>query len=171
MANATSRSNGKFDVDRPAIPAEYGASKATEFVDWSHIEERLASDRVYWIATAGPDGRPSVRPIDGLFLDGVIYVGGSPETRWVRELAANPHCAIHLDGIGDVIIVEGEAEVVAGMGDELAMRLAAASNAKFPEYRMKADFYKQNGAIAVRLRSVVTWTDISKDPTRFRFGS
>lgn len=171
MANAISRSNDEPRIDRPAIPAEYGASKATEFVDWSHIEDRLGGDRVYWIVTAGSDGRPSVRPIDGLYLDGVIYVGGSPETRWVRELADNPHCAIHLDGIDDVIIVDGMAEVLTGIGDELAGRLAAASNAKFPEYRMKADFYKQNGAIAIRLRSVVTWTDISKDPTRFRFGT
>ena len=37
--------------------------------------------RVYWLAAVGSDGRPRVRPIDAIYLDGVIYVGGSGETR------------------------------------------------------------------------------------------
>jgi len=28
--------------------------------------------------------RPRVRPIDELYVDGTIYVGGSPEAAWVR---------------------------------------------------------------------------------------
>jgi pyridoxamine 5'-phosphate oxidase-like protein len=117
----------------------------------------------------GPGGRPRVRPIDGVYVDGVIYVGGSPKTRWVGEVAVNPHVSVHLDGLDDVVIVEGEADVLAGVEDELAGRLAAASNAKFPEYRMTPRFYKANGAIAIRPRKVIAWTDISKDPTRFTF--
>ena len=50
-----------------------------------------------------------------------------------------------------------------------ATALAAASNAKFPEYRMTRDFYRSNGAIAIRMRKVIPWTDITRDPTRFRF--
>jgi hypothetical protein len=155
-------------IDRPEIPAEYGITKATEHVAWSHVEDRLTRDRVYWIATVGEGGRPRVRPIDGLYVDGVIYVGGSPETRWVREVASNSHVSVHLDDVDDVVIVEGEAEVLTGVGDALAGRLAAASNAKFPEYGMTAADYR-GGAIAIRPRKVIAWTDISKDPTRFRF--
>lgn len=66
-------------------------------------------------------------------------------------------------------IVEGDAEVLTGMEPELAGRLAAASRAKFPEYRMTAEFYVSNGAIAIRPRKAIAWTDITKDPTRFRF--
>ena len=156
-------------VDRPGIPLDYGMSKATEHVDWARVEERLAADRLYWIATVGAGGRPRMRPIDGIYVDGVMYVGGSPKTRWVQELAANPHVSVHLDGVAEVIIVDGDAEVLSGMDADLAGRLAAASNAKYPEYRMKAAFYVANGAIAIRLRKVIAWTDISKDPTRFSF--
>src|SRR6476660_9180969 len=120
-------------VDRPEIPAEYGTGKASEHVDWSHVEERLAADRVYWIATVGATGRPRVRPVDGMYLEGVIYVGGGMTTRWVRELAANPRVAIHLDGVDDVVIVDGEAEVLNGVDAERAAKLAAISQAKFPE--------------------------------------
>lgn len=169
MADSTSRPTRVPRVDRPGIPAAYGASKATQHVEWGHVEERLIGDRVYWIATVGDGGRPRVRPIDGLYLDGVIYVGGSRETRWVREVEVNSNVSVHLDGLEEVVIVEGEAEVLSGVDDELAGRLAAASNAKYPEYRMTPAFYRANGAIAIRPRKVIAWTDIAKDPTRFRF--
>jgi nitroimidazol reductase NimA-like FMN-containing flavoprotein (pyridoxamine 5'-phosphate oxidase superfamily) len=156
-------------VDRPGIPAVYGVSKATEFVEWSHVEERLVADRVCWIATVGGDGRPRVRPVDGVYVDGAIYVGGSPETRWVRDLAANPHVSVHLDGVDDVLIFEGDAEVLTGAADDLAERLAEASNAKFPEYRVTAAVYKSRGVIAIRPRKVIAWTDITRNPTRFLF--
>jgi len=156
-------------IDRPAIPAEYGITKATEFVEWSRVEERLVADRLYWVVTVGPNGHPRVRPIDGLYVDGSIYIGGSPKTRWVQELQENPHVAIHLDGTDEVLIVEGDAEVVSDVGDDLATTLAAASNAKFPEYGMKPEFYRARGAIAIRPRKAIAWTDITRDPTRFRF--
>lgn len=160
-------------IDRPAIPAEYGISrKSKEFVDWAHVERRLIESRVYWVATAGMDGRPRVRPIDGLYVDGVIYIGGSPKTRWARDLIDNPHIAIHLDGLDDVVMVEGDAELMQGADEELAQRLVDASNAKFPEYGMTADSYRKGpGPFAVRPRKVLAWTDFMKNPTRFTFGS
>jgi len=154
-------------VDRPGIPADYGAADASEFVAWSTVERRLDTARVFWIATVGAAGRPRVRPIDGLYLDRTLYVGGSPETRWVQEVTANPHVAIHLDGIDDVLILDGVATVLGSVDAALAERLATASNAKFPAYHMTAAVYRARGAIAVRLRKVVAWTDITRDPTRF----
>ena len=169
MAEPTPQSTPQ--VDRPGIPAEYGVTKASEFIDWSHIEERLVAERVYWLVTVGEGGRPRTRPVDGVYVDGTIFVGGSPKTRWVRDLRTNPHVSVHLDGVDDVVIVEGEAEVMTSMGDELAEHLAAASNSKFPEYGTTPPaVYKSRGAIAIRPRKVIAWTDITKDPTRFRFG-
>ena len=170
MTNATERTPDEPVIDRPGIPPSYGATRASTFVDWSHIEERLAADRVYWLAAVGADGRPRIRPVDGLYLDRVIYVGGSGETRWVHDVASNPAVSVHLDGVDDVVLIEGDAEVLAQLDGELAERLATASNAKFPEYGMTADFYRRNGAIAIRLRKVIAWTDITRDPTRFTFG-
>lgn len=157
-------------VDRPEIPAEYGVGKATAVVDWTHVEERLTAARVYWIVTVGASGRPRARPVDGLYVDGVLYVGGSPQTRWVRDIAANPKVAVHLDTLdGDVVIVEGDAEVLQRNSDAFAERMAAVSNAKYPEYGMTAAMYKGPGPIAIRPRKVIAWTDFLKDPTRFRF--
>ena len=161
---------GEPRVDRPEIPAEYGIARATGHVDWRHVEERLERARVYWIATVGAGGRPRVRPVDGMYVDGVIYVGGSLETRWIRDLAANPHVSVHLDSLqGDVVIVDGDAEVLRSNSDAFAERMAVASNAKYPEYGMKPAQFKGPGPIAIRPRKVIAWTDFMKDPTRFRF--
>ena len=153
-------------VDRPAIPAEYGVKRAKEWVEWSHVEERLTADRVYWVVTVGPGSRPRVRPVDGLYVDGRIWIGGSPKARWVQDIAANPSVSVHLGSIDDVVIVEGEAEMLTSVDPETAERLASASAAKFG-YGMKAEDYEKGGAIAVRPRKVVAWTDFMKNPTRF----
>ena len=90
-------------ADRPRVPKEYGVpKKADTLVSWAHVEERLAEAMVYWIATSGPGGTPRVRPLDGLYVDGTLYVGGSPETRWARDLETNPRVSVHLDGGTDV---------------------------------------------------------------------
>ena len=156
-------------IDRPEIPSDYGVDKATGHVDWSHVEERLNADRVYWIATVGPTARPRVRPVDGMYLEGVIYVGGELSARWIRELGANPHVSVHLDGTDDVVIVDGEAQILDGLDDEHAEKLAAVSQRKFPEYGMTAASFRGPGPIAITPRKVVAWTNFMRDPTRFTF--
>jgi hypothetical protein len=158
-------------ADRPRMPKEYGVPmKGGDLVAWSDVERRLAEATVYWISTSGPGGKPRVRPVDGIYVDGTLYVGGSPETRWARDLEANPQVAVHLDGGMEAMILEGEAELLeAGVEPELAERLAAASNAKYPQYGMTAESYKGPGPFAIRPRFALAWTSFPKDVTRFRF--
>ena len=151
IATATAKSRTKPVADRPRIPRDYGVPKSrTGLMDWSAVEERLRDARVYWVATAGPDGEPRVRPLDGLYVDGVLYVGGSPETRWVRDLEANPRASVHLDGGTEVVILEGPAEILNGVDPETARRLAAESTRKYPEYGMTEASYTGPGPIAIR---------------------
>jgi hypothetical protein len=158
-------------ADRPRIPAEYGIPTSTRgLLAWSHADERLRAATVYWIATSGPDGTPRVRPLDGLWHEGVLYVGGSPETRWARDLEANPKVAVHLDDGTDVVILEGEAELLEhGGGPDLAVTLAGLSNAKYPQYGMTPEMYAGPGPFAIRPRVAFGWTSFPKDVTRFRF--
>jgi hypothetical protein len=157
-------------VDRPEIPAEYGVAPSADLVDWSHVEERLGSAREYWIATVGPSGRPRVRPVSGLYVEGLLYLSGVPTSGWVRDVASNSQVSIHLDLVGDdVVIVDGEAAILGHNSDTLAARLAAASNAKYPEYPVKPADYAKPGHIAVQLHKVVAWTSFTTNPTRFRF--
>ncbi len=159
-------------IDRPVVPSEYGVPASTaDLLPWSHVEGRLAAARVYWIATSGPGGRPRVRPVDGLWHDGVLYVGGSPETRWVRDLLDNPEVAVHLDDGMDVVILEGVAESLdEGVSLDTAVRLAALSNEKYPQYGVTPELYTGPGPIAIRPRVAFAWTAFPTDVTRFRFG-
>lgn len=158
-------------ADRPRLPREYGVPASKDgLLDWPSVAERLARSRVYWVATSGPGGRPRVRPVDGLVVDGVLYVGGSPQTRWVRDLEANPQVSVHLDDGSDVVILEGEATRLHPVEPEMAKRLAAASNEKYPEYGMTEEAYRGLGPFAIRPRIALAWRSFPKDVTRFRFG-
>lgn len=170
----TTRTDAPLDptVTRPRVPADYGVPANEEgLLAWASVDDRLRDSRVFWVATAGPDGRPRVRPVDGLWVDGRLFVGGSPETRWVRDLAANPRVAIHLDGVDRVAILDGEAEALdEGVDPELAVRLAAESNRKFPEYGMKPeDYVGRPAGFAIRPRTALAWERFPADVTKFRF--
>jgi hypothetical protein len=68
MADRTSRIPTDPRVDRHEIPAD-GVTRATRFVEWRHVEDRLRKERVYWLAAGhrldGHHGRSdavSLRP-------------------------------------------------------------------------------------------------------------
>jgi hypothetical protein len=159
-------------ADRPIIPTDYGIPASTQgLLDWAHVDRRLAQATVYWLATSGPGAIPRVRPVDGLWHDGVLYVGGHPDTRWARDLVANPRVAVHLDDGTDVAILEGDAELLEhGVDAELAAILAALSNEKYPQYGMTAASYEAGpGPFAIRPRRAFAWTSFPRDVTRFRW--
>jgi hypothetical protein len=150
------------------MPDGYGVPKsAKNLLAWDAVEGRLEAARVFWVATAGHGGQPRVRPVDGLYVDGVLYIGGSPETRWVRDLRENPKVTIHLDGDDFVVIVEGTA-MFDGLPVDLARRVADASNAKFGYGVTEAD-YTRPGVISVTPRLVYAWSGGLTNITRFRF--
>ena len=159
-------------ADRPAIPREYGvATGAHGMLSWETVEAQLAAATLFWVATASSDGRPRVRPVDGTWFEGSIYVGGSPETAWVRDLLANPNVSVHLDSTDGIVIVDGvAASGGGGITGDAAERLADLQDQRFPYGRPKAEDFRAQGSIAIRPRVIVAWRDFAKDPTRFRFG-
>ena len=115
------------------FPAGYGAT-GDSLVPWSHVEDRMRAAANYWITTVSPAGRPHARPIDGVWIDGALCFGGSPEARWVRNLMANPAISIHLNSEAEAIILEGRAELVTDASHPLTAPSTAASRAKYPQY-------------------------------------
>jgi hypothetical protein len=156
-------------ASRPQIPAVYGLPKHNKgLLPWSHVSERMAQTQVYWISTVDPRGRPHATPVDGLWLDGRLYFGGSQETRRNRNLARNPAVCVHLESGSDVVILHGEARELGEEDRELARRLAAAANEKYG-YGAKAEDYLAGGTFAFTPRKVIAWKTLFKDATRWEF--
>jgi hypothetical protein len=129
---------------------------------------RAASN--YWVTTVGPNGRPHARPVDGVWVDGALCFGGSPETRWVRNLMGNPSISVHLSSEAEAIILEGTAECVTDPGHPLAAPSMAASRAKYPQHDA-GDTPPFRPFWALRPTTAYAWTleGFPRGATRWRF--
>jgi general stress protein 26 len=148
-------------VARVRFPSDYGArgGEADELLPWSWAEERLVAAKNYWLSTVSAEGKPHARPVDGVWVDGALCFGGSPETRWVRHLQANPALSVHLPSDEEAIILEGDVEYIEDAAHPLAAPLATANRAKYPQY------YEEGGETpplvpfwCLRPRVVYAWT-------------
>ena len=138
-------------------------------LDWFHVVKRMESSRSYWIATAGPDGRPHSTPVWGVWLDGALYFDGGPETRRGRHLAANPSVSVHLESGDDVVILEGEAREALAPDRTLTTRLAEGYSAKYASsgYEPGPDMWDSGSLYRMKPQVVFAWTAFPKDATRW----
>jgi hypothetical protein len=137
---------------RPYVPGYGIPSNPRGMLPWSFVEERMTAARNYWVATVLPSGGPHLTPVWGLWVEGVFYFGSGPQTRKARNVAENPHIAVHPES-EDVVIVEGVAETVTDPGPAFAERVSAASTAKYGMGSRNIE-----GSYAVRPRVVFAWT-------------
>jgi len=122
-------------TSRPKFPDGYGIPNDMKGVlPWSWVDERMSKARNYWISSTCPDGRPHVRPVDGVWVEGALCFGGAPTSRWMRNLDANPAITVHLGGETEVLILEGVAERVTDAKHSLVAPSQKASREKYPEY-------------------------------------
>jgi len=162
---------GRSSVRSVRFPAAYGTPGGPDsLLAWTYVEKRIRAASNYWITTVGPDARPHARPVDGVWVDGALCFGGSPETRWVRNLMANPSISAHLSSEAEAIILEVTAEYVTDPSHSLAAPSAAASKAKYPQYSSgtEAPF---RPFWALRPTTAFAWTleGFPRGATRWRF--
>jgi hypothetical protein len=149
---------------RPYIPG-YGIPESIEgILPWEHVTERLEKAPNYWVGTIDQQGRPHVVPVWGVWVEGTLYFGGGPETRWSRNLAANPQVAVHLESGSDVVILEGTVERITDPKNALVERIDDAYEAKY-QMRHGIPFWVLRPAVAF------AWSEFPKNATRWRFGA
>lgn len=158
-------------ASRPHIPG-YGLPKSSKgLLPWSHVTQRMAEARHYWICTVSPDGCPHATPVDGLWLDDRLYFGGSPQTKRNRNLAANPAVCVHLESGSDVVILHGDAHELRRPDRSLAIVMADTSVKKYG-YGMKPEEYERAvGVYVFRPRVVFAWKQFPTDATRWHLES
>ena len=171
MAEREARNGETPAADRPLLPG-YGVNEDPHgMLPWSFVDERLADARNYWVCTTRPDGRPHATPVWGAWVDKTFYFGAQGTSRKARNLAANPSIAIHLESGDEVVVLEGVAERLTAMTEDVYARVAAAYAAKYDGFRpdppsQETSFY------AVRPYLVMAWLEreFLTTPSRWRLG-
>jgi PPOX class probable F420-dependent enzyme len=76
--------------------------------------DRLARERIAWLATAAATGQPVPSPVWFLWDGSEILLYSRPDTPKLRNIEANPRVAVHLESDGqggDIVILHGRARV------------------------------------------------------------
>ena len=78
----------------------------------AHIEQRLRTNRVTWLNSVRPDGRPHSVVVWFLWNDDSILIFSQPNKQKLRNLHNNPNVVLALDNTdegADPITIEGTA--------------------------------------------------------------
>ncbi len=88
----------------------------------AHVDKRLRSDSTIWLTTVRRDGRPHTIPVWFLWDGATFLIFSQPDTVKIRNLRNNPNVTLALDNTddgGDVIAVEGKAELLSESASDL----------------------------------------------------
>ena len=96
----------RLEQERASLPDGYAEAEA-ELLPWSHVDQRMREARHYWLASVSQDGSPHTRPVGGMWLDDKLYLGGSPQSKWMRNVLAEPRACVSLseENEGDRAVV------------------------------------------------------------------
>lgn len=159
-------------AERPHMPEGYLVPEGEgRLLAWEAVTERMENSLNYWIATVGPQSRPHVTPVWGVWMDDTFYFDGSPQTRRGRNIATNPAVVVHLESGDEVVILHGEAHEVQEASHDLRLALSKAYGAKYAAkgYAPGPETWAQGGLYRLTLRRALAWTSFSEDATRWRF--
>jgi hypothetical protein len=75
---------------------------------WSMAGEHLEGESAtYWLATVRSNGRPHVRPVLAVWVEGGLYFCAGERTSKAKNLTLNSHCALTVEREPLDLVVEG----------------------------------------------------------------
>ena len=157
-------------VIRPKMK-DYGIHEDRDgMLAWDFVDEQMAKSRNYWINTTQPDGRPHAAPVWGVWLNGNLYFGTSPNARKARNLDANPAMVVHLESGDDVVILEGTAVKLTNMSPELYEAFSSAYAAKYAGFKPNPPS-ETEPLYTLRIQTAMAWLerDFPRTATRWEF--
>jgi PPOX class probable F420-dependent enzyme len=87
----------------------------------ARVARRVDQDQIGWLVTVDAAGVPQPSPIWFLWHDESFLIYTKPDAPKVRNIAANPAVALHLDGDGhggDIVVFTGTAELLTAHATE-----------------------------------------------------
>lgn len=76
-------------------------------LDWNEVAQLFAAERWYWVATAGAEGHPHIRPVLAVYLDERVYSTTNPAARKGRDLRRRPTAALAARAPAIDVVLEG----------------------------------------------------------------
>jgi hypothetical protein len=160
--------------DRPRFPTGYlETTSARGMVPWARADALLERAAGYWLSTTNEDGRPHLVQQWAVWTAGALHFGGSPQTRWSRNLSREARAAMSVERGTEIVILEGRCAVVRP-DPALARTLAAGFARKYGrvyKYRPTPELMAE-GLWRFTPRVAYAWDvrTFGRSPTRFRFG-
>jgi nitroimidazol reductase NimA-like FMN-containing flavoprotein (pyridoxamine 5'-phosphate oxidase superfamily) len=112
----------------PASEEAFGTIDSPS-VSWPEARRRLGEADFCWLATSSPDGRPHVRPLLAVWVDGALHFVCGAATRKGQNLRRDSRCTVSTASGGLHLVVEGTAERV--HDEESLGRIADAYASKY----------------------------------------
>lgn len=100
-----------------------------------------------------------------------LCFGGSPETRWVRNLQRDGRVSVNLGSETEAVILEGTVELITDADHPLSAASAAATKAKYPQYYEgdEPQEFRPFGCLRPELAYAWTLAGFATTPTRWDF--
>jgi PPOX class probable F420-dependent enzyme len=80
----------------------------------ARADRRLRTERILWLTTVRTDGQPQASPVWFVWDGETFLIFSQPDAQKLRNLAANPRVAVHVDtdeAGEDVVTIDGTAAV------------------------------------------------------------
>lgn len=87
------------------------ATTPTTPMPWSEAQRRLAGAQTLWFATSA-GGRPHVRPVLAVWVDGKLHTTSGPAARKARNLTDDDRCSFSVGAESVDVVYEGTARKV-----------------------------------------------------------
>ena len=116
-------------VERPSM-SDYGVPADPDgLLPWEWAQERLVTNRNYWVVTASASARPHAMPVWGVWLPETdrFWFSCSPNARKARNIAENPQCVVAVDDTVECVSLQGRARLANTGRDADAIDLAVAT--------------------------------------------
>jgi PPOX class probable F420-dependent enzyme len=147
---------------------------------WDEGLTHLRDGQWYWLATIRPDGRPHLRPILALWVDGSMYFASNTRSRKAKNVESDGRCAICVQDDEAHAVLEGDAKRVTDPDTLAKVRDEYASKYKWDTQVKDGQLGAEYGAptaggppfavYEVTPRTAYAFgTEPSFSPTRWRF--
>lgn len=140
---------------RPKLPEEWHVPNDPKmWITWGHAKDKLVREKVYWISTASPQGRPHAAPVWGIWKENRFYFETAPNSAKGRNLSNNQRLVVHVQDGMDTVILEGSAQ-----REKRAERLSQLKKDYVRKYQYTPDWSNELDQIVFRVvpRIVHAW--------------